>query len=96
MSVKNFPSDPDRPQLRVLTKDKIEQIHQASLKVLSQTGVKVLLPEAVELMADAGCDVVDADLVKIPSRLVEECLDAAPSSITDRIFISVPARPSSM
>ncbi len=82
MSVKNFPSDPDRPQLRVLTKDKIEQIHQASLKVLSQTGVKVLLPEAVELMADAGCDVIDSDLVKIPSRLVEECLDSAPSSIT--------------
>ncbi len=33
-------------------------------------------------MADAGCEVIDSDLVKIPSRLVEECLDAAPSSIT--------------
>ncbi len=80
--MKNISIDLDRPQIRLLTMEKIERIHQASLKVLSQTGVKVLLPEAVELMADAGCDVVDADLVKIPSRLVEECLAAAPSSIT--------------
>ena len=80
--MKNISIDLDRPQIRLLSRDKIERIHQASLELLSRTGVKVLLPEAVELMADAGCEVIDSDLVKIPSRLVEECLDAAPSSIT--------------
>lgn len=72
----------DRPQISVLSPDKIEQVHEATLELLRRTGVSVRLPEAVELLAAAGCDVTDPDIVKIPRRLIEECLDMAPSSIT--------------
>ena len=68
----------DRPQLRILTPEKIEMIHEASMKILSRTGVSVRLPEAVELLAAAGCDVEADGLVKLPRRVVEECLDMTP------------------
>ena len=72
----------DRPQLRVLSREKAERIHEATLQVLGRTGVKVLVPEAVDLLAGAGAVVENGNLVKIPRRLVEECLDLVPSSIS--------------
>ena len=51
-----------------------------SLEILQDTGVSVRLPEAVELLAAAGCD-IKGDLVKMPRRIVEECLDMAPDRI---------------
>ena len=71
-----------RPQLKLMSHDQIRQIHEASLEVLERTGVKVLLPEALELLAQAGADVRDKNSVKIPSWLVEECLRQAPKRIT--------------
>jgi len=70
----------DRPQIKVLSREKIEKIHEASLEILQDTGVSVRLPEAVELLATAGCE-VKGDLVKIPRRIVEACLDMAPGRI---------------
>ncbi len=81
MSVFTASIDSDRPQLRLLTQTKIERIHEATMQVLEQTGVRVLLPEAAALLDGAGCEIID-NLVKIPRRLIEECLDMAPSSIT--------------
>ncbi len=81
MSVFTASIDSDRPQLRLLTQTKIERIHEATMQVLEQTGVRVLLPEAAALLDGAGCEII-GDLIKIPHRLVEECLDMAPSSIT--------------
>lgn len=72
----------DRPEFRLLSTAKIERIHEATCEVLSQTGVRVLAPEAVELLAGAGAQVEGDDLVKIPRRLVEDCLEAAPESVT--------------
>ncbi len=73
--------DSDRPQIKVLSQEKIERIHEASLGILSNTGVSVRLPEAVELLASAGCDVI-GDMVKIPRRVVEESLNMVPNRIT--------------
>jgi trimethylamine--corrinoid protein Co-methyltransferase len=70
----------DRPHIKVLPREKIEKIHEASLEILQETGVSMRLPEALELLATAGCD-VKGDLVKIPRRIVEECLDMAPDRI---------------
>ena len=40
----------DRPQIKVLSREKIEKIHEASLEILQETGVSVRLAEAVELL----------------------------------------------
>ncbi|NQT55921.1 MAG: trimethylamine methyltransferase family protein [Desulfobacteraceae bacterium] len=71
-----------RPQLQLLSPDQIYQIHLSSLEVLERTGVEVLLPEAVDLLKQAGAYVTDNQRVRIPSHLVEEALRLAPCRIT--------------
>jgi len=70
------------PDYRLLTQDQIGEIHQATLDLLQKTGVKVLNGEALQLLKDAGCRVVDEHIVKIPGWLVEESIGWAPSSVT--------------
>ena len=70
-----------RPKLEVMSQDQKNLIHQASLEILERTGVEVLLPEAVELLAKAGAYVTNGTRVRIPSFLVEEALRFAPSKI---------------
>ncbi|WP_347822414.1 trimethylamine methyltransferase family protein, partial [uncultured Planktomarina sp.] len=45
--------NPFEPQ-SVFSQDRVEAIHQASLDVLQNLGIKVLLPEAVELLTKHG------------------------------------------
>ncbi len=71
----------DRPLLRVLTDEKIERIHEATLEILETVGVKVSRASAREMMADAGCS-VDDDIVKVPRKLVEDSLASAPKRVT--------------
>jgi len=71
-----------RPRIQLLSSDQIYQIHLSSLKVLERTGVNVLLPEAVDLLREAGADVTGEKRVRIPSHLVEEALRSAPRRIT--------------
>ena len=70
------------PQYRLLTESQIREIHQATLKVLEITGVKVLNNAAVELLKDAGCRTDDQRIVKIPGHLVEDSIKSAPSRVT--------------
>ena len=66
------------PRLRLLSPEQLQQIHLASLEVLERTGVDVQLPEAVDLLSEAGADVRDPSRVKIPSWLVDEALRTTP------------------
>ncbi len=70
-----------RPKLQLLSQDQIKQIHSASLGILERTGVRVMLPEALDLLEKAGAWVLSETMVKIPSHLVEEALRSAPSRI---------------
>ncbi|MCP4995626.1 MAG: hypothetical protein GY934_17900, partial [Gammaproteobacteria bacterium] len=71
-----------RPHLRLLSSWQIRVLHDASLEVLERTGVRIRLPEAVDLLASSGAMVEDKDRVKIPSYMVEEALRTAPGRIT--------------
>jgi trimethylamine--corrinoid protein Co-methyltransferase len=64
-----------------LTPSQIQRFHHATLELLATVGVKVLHPEAVELLAAAGCSVTDENRVRIAARLVERCLRSAPREI---------------
>lgn len=71
------------PQLNVLTKDEMDQIHAATLKVLQNPGILVNHDESRRLCKEAGCDVDEATkVVKFPPALVEECLKRCPPSFT--------------
>lgn len=74
---------------QILSDAQLEEIHQASLEILLRTGVRVHDAEVVEMLAGAGCEVKDTDLVRFPAAVVEDALGRAPSRIvlSDRLGV---------
>jgi len=70
-----------RALLTFLSEGEIEQIHEASLWILKETGVKVLSEKVRRLLAENGAE-VNGDIVEIPKPLVEEAIKKAPKEIT--------------
>jgi trimethylamine--corrinoid protein Co-methyltransferase len=71
-----------RPQ--VLSDADVEAIHRASVQVLSEVGLRVESEEAARLYLDGGADVTQKDgaaLVKIPERLLEQCIGSAAKDV---------------
>jgi trimethylamine--corrinoid protein Co-methyltransferase len=71
-----------RPRLQFLSSEQSERIHLASLRLLETAGVRIHLPEAVDLLVKAGAEARNASTVCIPRGVVEEALKAAPRSIS--------------
>jgi len=67
--------------LNFLSGDEIERIHEASLRILKETGIRVDSEKVRKLLAKNGA-VVNDKIVKIPSSLVEEAIKKAPQEIT--------------
>jgi len=67
--------------IRMLTDKQLDEIHQATLAILANTGVRVQNPAAAELLAAAGSRVTDGDLVKIPEAVIEEALEVSPAQV---------------
>lgn len=70
--------------LNTFTEEQLELIHFASLEILRNVGIKVVLEEATQIFAAAGCMAEKHDgysIVKIPSYVVEDCLRWAPGNI---------------
>ncbi len=67
------------PAMNAVSDDRLEAIHEAALEVLEDLGLKVLLPEARALYAQAGC-VVDeqTEMVRIGRDVVAAHLATAP------------------
>jgi trimethylamine--corrinoid protein Co-methyltransferase len=59
----------------------MESIHAASLEVLEKTGVAVNNEAALRILNETGC-IIDSEVVRIPSSLVEEMVKKAPASFT--------------
>jgi len=56
-------------------------IHETSLKFLQQHGIKFLVPEAVEIFAQAGFSIEKENIVKFSSQQVEDALKKVPSQL---------------
>ncbi|MBC2717690.1 MAG: trimethylamine methyltransferase [Desulfobacteraceae bacterium] len=70
-------------QYKPLTKGDIARIHEASLKIFAEVGIKVNCPEAMELFREAGAIVDEStNIVKIPRNIVKSLIRKAPSKIT--------------
>ena len=67
---------------RVLTRGQLDQVHDASMKVLEQTGLRIDSGEARALLEDAGATVSGDGRVRIPARLIEWAVGVAPSNVT--------------
>jgi len=86
------------PYLKMFDRAQCEQIHLASLEVLRRTGVRVHQDEALALLKEAGAQVSDDNLVKLPASLVEWALKQAPSRIglcargSDRVVVPLEGR----
>ncbi|MEM8555038.1 MAG: trimethylamine methyltransferase family protein [Pseudomonadota bacterium] len=71
------------PHHRVVSDDQLHHIHATALRVLSDLGIRVLLPEARQLFRSAGAKVdEDTLMVHFDPTMVEENVDRAPRSFT--------------
>ncbi|MCS7259495.1 MAG: trimethylamine methyltransferase family protein, partial [Anaerolineae bacterium] len=51
-----------------LSPQQCQQLHEASLRILECTGVRLYLQEALDLLKRAGAEVCDGNRVRIPAR----------------------------
>lgn len=66
--------------LEFFSKDDLNAIHNTSLKVLKEVGLKVTNNQAFEIFADTGAEVdPKTQIVKFSTRLVEESLNKVPN-----------------
>jgi trimethylamine--corrinoid protein Co-methyltransferase len=69
-------------RLVLLSDDEIASVHETSLKILQQIGIKVLSKKVQSLLAENGAEVDSVrSIVKIPSSLVEEAVKKAPEEM---------------
>jgi trimethylamine--corrinoid protein Co-methyltransferase len=72
-----------RPKLTVLSQSDIEQIHDATIRVLRETGVVIKDPEARKILGREGAIVDEETLrVRIPSEMIDEAIRRTPDSFT--------------
>ena len=69
------------PPVSPLSADQVERLHQASLRLLSDTGMRVLDSSARNILRQAGC-VVAEERVRFDPALVTEAVSKAPREFT--------------
>jgi trimethylamine--corrinoid protein Co-methyltransferase len=69
------------PRLKVLDRSQALAIHTAALEILEKTGFKMEHRGALEMLADAGCTVINDDHIFLPGYLVEAALESAPKQV---------------
>jgi len=72
----------NKHKISFLSRDEVEAIHNASLEVLRNTGIKVMSDKALDILKEAGARVdYGKNHATIPENLVEEALKRAPKTI---------------
>ncbi len=67
----------------LLTQEQVEKIHDASLEILEETGLKVRFEPARDLFKEHGCS-VEEERVRFPRAVVEKYRKMVPPSFTFR------------
>ena len=67
--------------ITILSKNQIEEIHEATIKILENTGVKVLSQQALDILKDAKCK-IESNKAFIHAEVVEDALKRSPASFT--------------
>ncbi|MEM6305514.1 MAG: trimethylamine methyltransferase family protein [Pseudomonadota bacterium] len=77
------------PPMALFSEDEIAAMHESGLRILEELGLRVLLPEAVQLFKAAGAR-VDGDMVYLGREIVEAAVATAPRKFVGRA--GTPAR----
>mgnify|MGYP001813700188 FL=1 len=67
-----------KPIIKFLSDEEVKLLHNQSLKILKEIGMRLPHDEALELMARNGAEIVDKDVVRFPERLVGSALETLP------------------
>ena len=69
--------------MEIISADQVETIHQASLKILKEIGLRIESKTALNLLTDLRADVDQASgQVRFDPDLIEELLQGIPSEFT--------------
>jgi len=72
-----------RTQIQVLSEQEKHRVHESTLKVLANTGVRVETALGRKYLSDAGAQVDETTrIVRFPRDFVEQCLQLAPKEFT--------------
>ncbi|MGB3147363.1 MAG: trimethylamine methyltransferase family protein [Paracoccaceae bacterium] len=74
---------PFTPQ-RIFSDDEVTHIHDTALRVVEELGIKILLPEARQILAAAGARIGEDEMVFIGRDIVSAAIASAPTSINLR------------
>jgi trimethylamine--corrinoid protein Co-methyltransferase len=69
-------------QFSRLTPEQCRKMHNASLEILSRTGVRLYDQEAIDLLKKAGASVSEGNRVRILAGLVERAFSTVPKRVT--------------
>ena len=67
--------------LNFLSKEEVDAVHKASLRILYETGVILTHQPAIDLLMDSGASVKE-NKVLFPPTLVESCLKKCPNTVS--------------
>lgn len=72
----------EQPNLRLLSNQEIEKIHDKAIYILEKTGVKFDSEEALKILEEHGAEVdYNKKQAKIPGQLVEKAIMSAPEEV---------------
>src|SRR5690606_34438458 len=68
------------PPVEILSPDQLDRIHDTSMRILSEIGIKVLCPRSRSILSAAGCMIDEAsEIVRFDPDLVSELVAHAPA-----------------
>ncbi len=67
-----------KPVIQFLSDQEVKLVHEQSLQVLKEIGMRLPHEEALDLMSQNGAEIVDENVVRIPTRLVEAAIESVP------------------
>ncbi|MDM8555351.1 trimethylamine methyltransferase family protein [Desulfococcaceae bacterium HSG7] len=67
-----------KPIIRFLSDQEIKLIHNQSLQILSEIGMRLPHEEVLDLMSQKGAEIVDGNVVRIPKRLIDDAIETVP------------------
>lgn len=70
------------PPLDRLPDESVEAIHESSMHIIENIGIKMGHEKAIAVFEEHGADVDDDGVVTISRDVIERCVDEAPSSFT--------------
>src|SRR5581483_336948 len=70
-----------RLRIDILTEGELDRIHEATMDVLESIGLRISSGRILDALAESGARIeAEAQLVRLPRRLVEEAIARAPST----------------